>query len=96
MISDRQRLAVTTDSSGGNGNGNKYLKSGGREALVGVGGRRDGKCVSGSTVLGGDTRQRQGLCKRSMETQYCHFLCLTRPGGEAYSRGEGGEGKKGS
>ena len=32
-------------------------------------------------MVGGETRQRLGICKRSRAMWYCFFLCPSRPGG---------------
>ena len=45
-------MAVIIDV--GSGNGNESLKSGGKEAFIRGGGRRDDRCVSGRAVVGGE------------------------------------------
>ena len=40
----------------GNGSGDKYPKSGVREAFVGDGNRRDDRCVSRSAAVGGGSQ----------------------------------------
>ena len=48
-------MAVTIDGSGGDGNGKELPKSGGREAFVGGGVRRDDRCVFVSVFFSGET-----------------------------------------
>ena len=52
------------------GGGDESLKSGEREIFVGGGGRRDGRCVSKSVVVDGETRQRRGLSKQLRAMRY--------------------------
>ena len=66
----RHLLAVIIDD----GAGDEFSNSGVREVFVRGGDRRDDRFVSGSAVVGGETRQRQGLCKQSRETWYYSFL----------------------
>ena len=48
--------------------------------FVGVGVRRDGRCVSKRAVGGGEARRRRYTCQRLGVTQYYSFLLPTKPG----------------
>ena len=74
-------VIIDGDRGRGNVNGNKFPKSGGREAFVGSGDRRDGRCVSGSATVGRYFKWRRGPCQRSGATWYYSFLFPTGPGG---------------
>ena len=72
-----QILAVIVDGDGGD----KLPKWGGREAFMGGRIRHNDRCVSGSTVVGGEYRRWQGLRKRSREMQSYSLLYPSGPGG---------------
>ena len=54
-------MVVIDCGVGVDGGGNEYPKSEGREAFVRDGDRRDGRCVSGSTVVVEEAQLREGL-----------------------------------
>ena len=67
--------------NGDGGNGNESPNLGGREAFVEGGGRRNGRCVSGSAVVGREAPLRQGTRQGLGETRYYSFLCPPGLGG---------------
>ena len=56
------------------GGGDESPKSGRREFFVGGVNRIDNIYVSGSVVVGGEDRRRQGTCQRLGVIQYYYFL----------------------
>ena len=52
-------------------------------------GRLNDRCVSGSVVVGGEDKWRQGNCQILGETRYYYLLWPPRSGGAAYSVGDG-------
>ena len=85
-----QKFAVLFGGVGDDGSS----KSGGKEVFVGGGSLRNGRCVSGSTVVRREAQPWRGPIQLSGDMMYQYFLCPPGPRGAAYS-GRGG-GKKGS